>query len=473
MNEKRQNVEKSKSQNGHEGTKAHRHGGFAKRCVLAYSGGLDTTTIVVWLAQQGYEIHAVLVDVGQDEDLPALCEKALRLGAKTAIVADARPAMEAVLPYIIGLGATYEGNYRLGTALARPFIALEQVKLAKKLGGATLVHGATGKGNDQIRFEYAYRSLAPECPVLAPWKVWDLAGRSDMIAYLKANGVEESFEVTKTFSMDENLWHLSVEGGDLEDPLADLDVEAVLGHVADKFAGGSGQWPLSDQKKSKNGQAAASSATQAIELSFIDGTPIALNGEGMELRELVEKLNRAYRSAPWAWDVVIENRCTGIKSRGLYINPAAKVLAAAMDGLARCCLNKTTYDYYAQLGRDYGAMIYRGEYFSDQRLMLEAAGRSVLSRLNGDVRVRLEPVPHVARVAAADSLFSKHGATFEKSDFAHSDAAGFIHLTWLGQVGRSFEEDGHGKHVAAGDGASSEFCDTEPVSERGLVPAAV
>src|SRR5262245_2402698 len=156
-----------------------------KKCVLAYSGGLDTTTIVIWLKEQGYDVHAVLVDVGQEEDLPALCEKALRLGAKSAVIRDARPAMfDEILPWVIGLGATYEGTYHLGTALARPFIAAEQVKLAKRFGGATLVHGATGKGNDQIRFEFAYRSLAPECPVLAPWKVWNLAGRTDMIAYL-------------------------------------------------------------------------------------------------------------------------------------------------------------------------------------------------------------------------------------------------------------------------------------------------
>ena len=141
----------------------------AKKCVLAYSGGLDTSAMVPWLKLQGYEVHAVLVDVGQDEDLPALCDKAFEHGAATAVIRDAKPDMfRHVIPVAIGLASTYEGNYRLGTALARPFIALEQVRAAKELGGATLVHGATGKGNDQVRFEFAYRSLAPECPVLAP-----------------------------------------------------------------------------------------------------------------------------------------------------------------------------------------------------------------------------------------------------------------------------------------------------------------
>ncbi len=146
---------------------------YAEKCVLAYSGGLDTSAIVPWLLEQGFEVHAVLVDVGQEDDLGALCRKALRYGATTAVVRDAKPAMfEHVIPLAIGLCATYEGNYRLGTALARPFITAEQVHVAKQLGGATLVHGATGKGNDQVRFEFGYRSLAPECPVLAQWKTW-------------------------------------------------------------------------------------------------------------------------------------------------------------------------------------------------------------------------------------------------------------------------------------------------------------
>jgi argininosuccinate synthase len=427
-------------------------------CVLAYSGGLDTTAIVVWLREQGYEVHAVLVDVGQGEDLPALCHKALRLGAATAVIRDARPAMfEQVIPPAIGLACTYEGSYRLGTALARPFIALEQVRLARALGGATLVHGATGKGNDQIRFEFAYRSLARECPVLAPWKVWDLGGRRDMIDYLRAHGVEDDFAVSKEYSLDENLWHLSVEGGPLEDPAADVDIAAVLASVSGRFAGG----------------ARADSGPPVVRVEFHQGVPVSLDGKDLPLPELVALLNQRYRSADWAWDLVIENRFTGIKSRGLYLNPAAKLLHTAVDALARTCLNKPTYDHYVETGRQYGAMIYRGEFFSDQRVVLDAAARALMARLTGEVTLRFLPVPYVAGIQSAEAIFSRRGATFERSDFAHRDAAGFIHLTWLTSIGRSFEEGIHGDAVETGGPAASDVRPAQPLPAGGLVPAAV
>lgn len=427
-----------------------------KRCVLAFSGGLDTTTIVVWLKQRGYEIHAVLVDVGQQEDLTAHVEKALRLGAASAVIVDAQPAMlETVIPKAIGLAATYEGNYRLGTALARPFIAAEQVRLAKKLGGATLVHGATGKGNDQIRFEFAYQSLAPECPVLAPWKVWELRGRRDMIDFIQKAGVYDDFAVTKDYSMDENLWHLSVEGSDLEDPNAALDIDEVLAAVADRFAGGVDQ----------------PAGPASLRVTFANGVPVALNGREMPLQDVVATLNALYRAASWAWDLVIENRFTGIKSRGVYINPAAKLLHWAVDGLARCTMNKPVYEHYCALGRQYGTMIYRGEYFSDQRVLLDAAANAALSHLNGDVTVRLSPTPYVAQVRAREPIFRKELSTFEKSDFSHQDAAGFIRLSWLGNVGRSFVEQQHGDAVEAGDESASDVRLVQPVSGRRLVPA--
>jgi argininosuccinate synthase len=429
-----------------------------EKCVLAYSGGLDTTTIVIWLKEHGYEVHAVLVDVGQEEDLPALCSKALRLGAASAVIRDARPAMyEQVIPCVIGLGATYEGTYHLGTALARPFIAAEQVRLAKKLGGATLVHGATGKGNDQIRFEFAYRSLAPECPVLAPWKVWNLHGRSDMIEYLRQHGVHDDFAVTRTFSLDENLWHLSVEGGPLEDPAETLDVPWVLSQVAGRFAGGS--------KKV--------SAPRRAQVTFERGIPVALNGMVVTLPALVSTLNHEYRTAPWAWDLVIENRFTGIKSRGLYINPAAKLLLVAVDALARTCLNKSTYDQYVELGKQYGTMMYRGEFFSDQRVMLQAAAAAVMRHLTGEVTVQLDPVPYASTINAPGAIFSRSRATFEWSDFSHADAGGFIRLAWLTSIGRDFTEDVHGGTLEAGSVSASDVRRAESVSDGRLVPAAV
>lgn len=430
----------------------------SKKCVLAYSGGLDTTTIVIWLREHGYDVHAVLVDVGQQEDMEALCEKALRHGAKSAIIRDAKPAMfESVIPLSIGLGATYEGNYRLGTALARPFIALEQVRLAKALGGATLVHGATGKGNDQIRFEYAYHSLAPEFPILAPWKCWELSGRADMIAYLHAHGVKEDFSVTKDYSLDENLWHLSVEGSELEDPAALVDVNKVLRAVSNRFSGGP----------------SAETAPQQVRVGFDRGVPVSIDGLPVSLPQIVARLNRTYRSAGWAWDMVIENRFTGIKSRGLYINPAAKLLHLAVDALARCSLNKPTYDAYCELGRQFGTMMYRGEFFSDQRVLLQASAGAVMAHLTGEVTVQLTPTPHASKIDAPAAIFRKDLATFEQSDFSHQDAAGFIKLSWLSQVGPRCVEDADGGALETGADSSSYLCIDQPLSRSGLVPATV
>ena len=263
------------------------------KCVLAYSGGLDTSAIVPWLVDRGYEVHALLVDVGQDEDLHAMCERAHLFGAASATVVDATAEMaERMLPLAIGLGATYEGQYRLGTALARPIIALEQVRLARKIGATTLVHGATGKGNDQVRFEYAYRSLAPDLEILAPWKTWPFEGRTDLAAYLESKGFDLPFEVTKTLSLDENLWHLSVEGGSLEDPAETLDVPAILGSVHDRFGGTLADGP----------------GSTTISITFQQGVPVAIDGAAAPLLDLVTTLNQRYRHADWAWDLVLENR---------------------------------------------------------------------------------------------------------------------------------------------------------------------
>jgi len=426
----------------------------AKKCVLAYSGGLDTSAMVPWLLDQGYEIHAVLVDVGQEEDLEALCEKAIRYGAATATVRDAKPAMyERIIPLAIGLAATYEGTYRLGTALARPFIGAAQVEVATALGGATLAHGATGKGNDQIRFEFAYRSLAPQYPILAPWKIWDFGGRVDLINYLTSKGFTDNYALTKEYSLDENLWHLSIEGGPLEDAAALVDVNAVLHMVDGRFA-----W------KHTYGPGPSS-----VEVAFERGIPVALNGRTKPLPEIVSQLNHQYRQEPWAWDLIIENRFTGIKSRGLYINPAAKLLHLAVDGLARTCLNKPTYDQYVKLGHEFGTMIYRGEFFSDQRTVLESAAATVMNKLNGTVTVQLEPVPYAAKIVNSQSIFTKKMATFEKSDYAHSDAAGFIRLSWLANVGKPFIEDSHGGAVEAKSTPASDVCPAKSVHAGRLV----
>jgi argininosuccinate synthase len=354
---------------------------------------------------------------------------------------------ESIIPYSIGLGALYEGKYRLGTALARPFIALEQVRYAKELGGATLIHGATGKGNDQIRFEYAYKSLAPECPVLAPWKEWSFGGRKDLIAYLRANNADEGYDEKKDYSLDENLWHLSIEGSELEQADAYVDVDTILAHFKGHFGqGGNGEAP------------------NAVDIGFTNGVPSALDGEALPLDEIVRTLNQRYRHAPWGWDLIIENRFTGIKSRGLYINPAAKLLQTAVGNLAQCCLNKATYDLYGRLGAEYGGLVYRGEYFSDQRRVIEAAADAVFKHLNGTVTMQLSPALYTARILADKAIFRKETATFERSAYNHADAAGFINLTWLSQIGRPFTENDDAHLVETGYQSASGVCPVQQVA---------
>ena len=418
------------------------YGKSAKSCVLAYSGGLDTSAIVPWLRERDYEVHALLVDVGQAEDLAGLCDRARAMGASTATIADAKPAMAAsVLGPSIALSATYEGNYRLGTALARPFIALEQVKLAKQIGANVLAHGATGKGNDQIRFEFAYRTLAPECEIVAPWKSWDFRGRIDLVDYLESIGAPVKFEATKELSLDENLWHLSVEGGALEDPTAPLDVRHFLAAVSDRFfASGS-----------------ADGTADAVTVKFIGGMPVAVDGTPMPLLDLITHLNTRFRHADWAWDLVVENRFTGVKSRGLYINPAAKLLHTAIDALSRATLNKHAYDQYVQLGEQWAQLMYRGEYFTPQSKVLQAAAAQAVQPLTGTIEVRLTPQPHVSRIEAAAGLFEEEMATFEASQYDHADANGFIKLNWLSSTGRPQPLEGvtHGHALEASAAAAS------------------
>lgn len=431
-----------------------------KRCVLAYSGGLDTSAILVWLVKAGYEVHGVLVDVGQDEDLEALTAKALRYQATTAVIRNVQPQMLAsVAPFAIGLGATYEGNYRLGTALARPFIAAAQVQRARELGGATLVHGATGKGNDQVRFEFAYRSLAPDYPVLAPWKAWPFKGRQDLVDLLRKHGIQDDFEVTKAFSLDENFWHLSIEGGPLEQPEAVVDVGGILALFADRYHG----------KQAETASPSSNEAADRVSVTFAKGVPVALNGESIPLDGILGALNGAYRHADWAWDLVIENRFTGIKSRGVYINPAAKLLHVAVDALARSSLNKQAFDEYDSLGKRYADVLYRGEYFSDQRLALEAGAGPLLSRLNGEVTISTAGTPYVAAIKVDAGIFSQDLATFESSDFDHQDAAGFIALSWLSSIGRPFIESKHEHTMDAKERTSSDICGPESLPAGGLV----
>ena len=407
-----------------------------KSCVLAFSGGLDTSAIVPWLNERGYTVHALAVDVGQHEDWGAVEKRAHQLGAASFRVRRAVDEMASrLLKPAIGLASTYEGMYRLGTALARPVIALEQVRLARELGCTALAHGATGKGNDQVRFEYAYRTLAPECEVIAPWKTWSFSGRADLANYLEQQGYDFEFEINKTYSLDENLWHTSIEGGALEDPAAVLDVPSIIHDVL--------------------GAASGDEVAPIVQLTFDKGEVVACDGVPVKLTQLVDVLNQRYRHAPWGHDLVVENRFTGVKSRGIYVNPAARLLHDAADALARATMAKPAYDLWAELGTRYAEMLYRGEYFSQQRKVFDAAASAAMTPLTGSVTLKTTPTLHVAAIDAPESLFREEIATFEASDWSHEKAAGFIELSWLGNVGPLADHEVDAS-AAATDGESDD-----------------
>jgi argininosuccinate synthase len=407
-----------------------------ERCVLAYSGGLDTSAIVPWLKGQGYEVHCLMVDVGQRENYEDAKDRALRLGADSAYVVNVVPQMLEAIGPAIGLAAVYEGRYRLGTALARPFIAEAQVALAREIGATAIAHGATGKGNDQVRFEFAYRTLAPDLKVIAPWKEWSFQGRKDLIGYLTGLGHPPEFEEQKKYSLDENLWHLSVEGSALEDPQANLDIPSILSEVGSHFHGTS-----------------AATDHEAVEITFENGVPVALGGLPFSLAAVIETLNKKYRNAHWAWDLVLENRFTGIKSRGVYLNPAATLLHEAIDALARAVYTEPAFRRWQQLGVEYADALYRGEYFSVQRESIEASAQPLLKKLSGTIRMATAPHPYAVRIDAEQSLFSREKATFEESDFNHADAGGFIRLQWQRSVAVpvTHEEEHHESTLETGN----------------------
>jgi len=263
--------------------------------------------------------------------------------------------------------------------------------------------------------------------------------------------------VSKDYSLDENLWHLSVEGGVLEDPSAALDIEGVLAAVSDRFAAGVG----------------CDDPDASVRIGFEHGIPTTLGGRATDLPAVIDQLNRDHRHAPWAWDLVIENRFTGIKSRGLYINPAGKLLHLAIDALARSCLNKPSYEHWCELGRQYASMLYRGEYFSDQRMVLDATAEALMEKLTGSVTMTLSPTPYASRIDAPSAMFREDMATFEASDFSHADAGGFIRLSWLSQIGRPFARSEHESDVETGSAAAPDLRSGQPVPGSGLVSTAV
>jgi argininosuccinate synthase len=396
-----------------------------KKVVLAYSGGLDTSIIMPWIKENygGAEIIAYCGDVGQGDDLEAVRRKALDTGASECVVEDLRE--EFIRDYAfkaLAAGAVYEDNYPLGTALARPLLAYRQVQVALACGADALSHGATGKGNDQVRFEVTYATFAPHLRVIAPWREWNIRSREDALAYAAAHDVPVDQSPRDLFSRDGNLWHLSHEGGNLEDT-----------------------WnaPLKEMFKLTVDPEDAPAAAQFVTLAFERGVPVALDGERLGPVALVEKLNRLAGAHGVGRLDLVENRLVGIKSRGVYETPAGTVLHVAHRELERLVLDRNTFHFKQTVSVRYAQLIYDGLWFSTLREALAAFVDETEKEVTGEVCVRLFKgrADGVGR-RSPRSLYRQDLATFgEGMAYDHKDAEGFIRLFGLPERVRALTRD--------------------------------
>ena len=403
-----------------------------QRVALAYSGGLDTSCIIPWLVETyGCEVVAVVADVGQGaHELEGIEEKARKSGASQCTVVDLRRRFleEFAFPMAIA-GAVYEGRYLLGTSIARPIIAQAQVDAALTTGCDALCHGCTGKGNDQVRFESTFAALAPHLQVIAPWRLWSLRSREAMLAYLAERKIPCAASAEKIYSRDANIWHISHEGGDLEDP-----------------------WkaPPADVWMRTCDPAAAPASHSEVTISFREGMPVALDGVAKDPVALLTALNEvAGRHGVGRVDIV-ENRLVGMKSRGVYETPGGTVLMEALRGLEELCYDRDTLHWRERVAHDFAKVIYEGTWFTPMREALWAGIRTAASALNGDVRVRLFKgrATTVGR-RSPNSLYSEAFATFGADEvYDHRHAEGFIRLFSLPSRIRSLNAMATASHGA-------------------------
>jgi argininosuccinate synthase len=386
-----------------------------KKVVLAYSGGLDTSIIIPWIKENygGAEIIAYCGDVGQGDDLEAVRRKALATGASKCVVEDLREEFVRDYAYAaLAAGAVYEDNYLLGTALARPLLAYRQVQAALREGATALAHGATGKGNDQVRFEVTYATFAPHLKVIAPWREWSIRSREDALAYAKAHDVPVDQSPRDMFSRDGNLWHLSHEGGNLEDP-----------------------WdaPRKEMFKLTVDPQDAPDEPEVVTIGFERGVPVTLDGEPRGPVEMVEALNRAAGAHGVGRLDLVENRLVGIKSRGVYETPAGTVLHVAHREVERLVLDRNTLHFKQSVSVRYAQLIYDGLWFSTLRQALAAFVAYTEKEVTGEVKVRLfKGRAEAIGRRSPRSLYRQDLATFgEGMAYDHQDAEGFIRLFGL------------------------------------------
>lgn len=385
-----------------------------KKVVLAYSGGLDTSIIVPWLNENyGMDVIAMVADVGQGDNMEEVVAKAYATGAKKAVVRDLREEFlrEYVFP-TVRAGAVYEDKYLLGTSMARPVIAKHQVLVAQEEGAAAVAHGCTGKGNDQVRFEHAYQALAPGLQVIAPWREWDLKSREDCLDYAEAHHVPVAASRTKIHSRDRNLWHLSHEGGELEDAgNAPLPTTWI--------------WTRSPQD--------APDREESVEIGFEDGVPVTLNGQRLGPVALLEQLNEiGARNAVGRTDIV-ENRFVGMKSRGIYETPGGTLIVSALRELEALTMERELKHYKQQVSLKYAELVYYGLWFTPLRSALDAFVDQAMRHVTGTVALSLyKGNVNVASRRSEFALFSEELSSFTMgASYDQKDAAGFIRILGL------------------------------------------
>jgi argininosuccinate synthase len=385
---------------------------MAKKVVVAYSGGLDTSAVIPWLKENyNCEVYAVVGDVGQGADeLKGVEKKAKNSGAEDCIVVDLREEFveEFCFPMLVA-GSVYEGKYLLGTSIARPILARAQVDYAKAIKADGLCHGCTGKGNDQVRFESTYAALAPEMEVIAPWRIWDLGGREDLLNYLAERNIPTTASLTKIYSRDRNLWHISHEGAALENPW-NVPPDDI--------------WMLTQDPRK------APAKHEDVSITFVAGRPRALNGVPMAGHDLIIKLNKIAGKHGVGRVDIIENRLVGMKSRGCYETPGGTVLYEALRGLEQLVLDRETLHYREKLALDFADLIYNGQWYTGKREIMQASIEKIAEVMNGEIVVRLyKGTATTVRRASPDSLFSEAFATFSKDAvYNQKDAGGFIRL---------------------------------------------
>jgi argininosuccinate synthase len=385
-----------------------------KKVVLAYSGGLDTSIIVPWLKENhGYDVIAMVGDVGQGDDVEAVVKKAYDTGASKVVVRDMR--QEFLSDYVfpaLRAGAVYEHKYLLGTSLARPVIAKHQVEVALECGAEAVAHGCTGKGNDQVRFEHAYQALAPDLQIVAPWREWELNSREDCLDYAEKRGIPVAASREKIHSRDKNIWHLSHEGGELEDP-ANAPFEST--------------WQMTQSPQS------APDKEEEVEIGFEQGTPVSVNGMKMDAVSMVELLNEIGGKNAIGRTDIVENRFVGIKSRGCYETPGGTLLLTAHRELEALCLERELMHFKQQIALQYAEVVYYGLWFTPLREALDAFVAETQNEVSGSVKLKLyKGNIAIGSRSSENSLYRTDLSSFTMGDsYDQKDAAGFIRILGL------------------------------------------